>query len=350
MKYAIIGGGLAGMMLAVRLLQKKQQVLLIDNLYPFAASRVAAGMFNVLTGKNFVKSWLADDLLESLHDFFQIPTFSPLQKHLHLQPIYRPFLSIEEYNNFTTKCQTAEYQNFTEIAYQPIYENVLHNPLGGIWINNCGWLNINAFLEELREILLQNDNFTYKVGFPQAKDIHLSQKEMEVEGETYSFEQLILCNGGNQSLSALWQLPVIPNKGEILTIYAPELSLTSPIAGKHYLIPIGNQHFITGATYQWKFDDAEPTQEAAQLLTDYLRELLKISFEIVAHKAGIRPTTSDRRPILGTHHKYSYLHTFTGFGTKGVLLAPHFSQIMAQYLLDNQPLEEEYNLTRFKQK
>ena len=31
--------------------------------------------------------------------------------------------------------------------------------------------------------------------------------------------------------------------------------------------------------------------------------LLKIPYKIVSHRAGLRPTTRDRRPILATHQK-----------------------------------------------
>ncbi|MCB0856012.1 MAG: FAD-binding protein, partial [Bacteroidetes bacterium] len=84
-KYAIIGGGLAGCLMAARLAMRGQEVVLIDHPQPNSPSKVAAGLFNVITGRFGAKSWLADTLLEELNQFLQIPAFLSLQPYVHYQ-------------------------------------------------------------------------------------------------------------------------------------------------------------------------------------------------------------------------------------------------------------------------
>ena len=61
---AIIGGGLAGSFLALRLCLKGHSVYLFDEAISNSASRVAAGLFNVITGRYGAKSWEADFIIE----------------------------------------------------------------------------------------------------------------------------------------------------------------------------------------------------------------------------------------------------------------------------------------------
>jgi glycine oxidase len=62
----------------------------------------------------------------------------------------------------------------------------------------------------------------------------------------------------------------------------------------------------------------------------------------------MRPTTHDRRPILGAHPKHPSVIIFNGLGTKGVSLAPHFSKVLAEWLENSQPINKEVDIHRYK--
>jgi glycine/D-amino acid oxidase-like deaminating enzyme len=68
---------------------------------------------------------------------------------------------------------------------------------------------------------------------------------------------------------------------------------------------------------------------------------------VVAQEWGIRPTTIDRRPIIGCHPLYKNLVIFNGLGTKGVSLAPYFSAQVAQWLEGKGEILKEVNIKRF---
>jgi glycine oxidase len=336
-KFCIIGGGLAGTMLAARLCIENQQVIIIDDENSNSASKVAAGMFNIVTGKNALKTWMADELLAEMKAFFEISSFKILSQYLHYQPIYRPFKEISDYNAWTLRKFDENYLPYITFQEKPILTEYIHNPLGGIFIEKCGWLEIGKFVTHLQQILRREFGLTYfaaKIEDLQTQ-LDLKNRNLHLESQdSIDFEQLIFCQGAAVTQNPFWKIPVIPNKGEILLIHAPELQLEYIISGKVYLIPVGNQHFVAGATYEWSFENPFPSEKAKAELCEYLDNLLHVPYKIVNHRAGLRPTTRDRRPILATHPEMDFLHTFTGFGTKGVILSPYFSKVMAEKLLE----------------
>ena len=114
------------------------------------------------------------------------------------------------------------------------------------------------------------------------------------------------------------------------------------------MLPTGQKRFKIGATYQWDTIDQETSEEGKSELLTKLDKLIDTDYTILNHWAGVRPTVKDRRPILGIHPHNDRLAIFNGLGTKGVMLAPYFSEQMLQ-LLENPQAEinEEVKLDRF---
>ncbi|MDX2245519.1 MAG: FAD-binding oxidoreductase [Bacteroidia bacterium] len=328
---AILGSGLAGTFLAARLCLEGNEVTLIDDFHPESASGVAAGMFNVITGKFGAKSWMADELLASLQAFLEIPAFHSLSQHIRWKEIYRPFKAVREYNKWQSRQHDPEYAHLVSFTETPIFPTQIENPHGGIQIHACGWIAIQAFLENLRGILVQNMQMRFvqeKIDYHQI-DIH--RKEIRLSSDILKFDRIAFCEGVRIRENPWFRgIPIIPNKGEILLLRVEDLDLPFILSGRAYLIPHGNQEYIAGSTYHDEFRDPFPSSEGLAEIEENIRSVLKIPYTILDHRAGIRPATPDRRPIAGSHPDFPWIHIFTGFGTKGVLLAPHFSTLLAR--------------------
>lgn len=329
-QFLIVGGGLAGSFLAARLLLRGQEVTMLDDQDPYAASPVAAGLFNVITGRFGAKSWMADKLVPELRAFFDFKEFSSLQKFVHDSLIYRPFKEVAEYNKWTGRSKDDAYQPWADFVEAPQFSHQIENPLGGIMIKQCGWLDIPNFLRGLQQLLIENFGLKHIQMKVDEKNLNVESKSMPNVG---SFDHLIYCPGYRAKEHSLFkELPIIPNKGEVLQLEIPDLELPFVLSKKVYLIPLENQQYICGSTYKNQFTDFGPTKEGREEICEHLEKVLKVPYKILDHRSGIRPTTPNRRPILGTHPKQSHVHFFGGFGTKGVLLAPHFSTVMADYV------------------
>ena len=68
---------------------------------------------------------------------------------------------------------------------------------------------------------------------------------------------------------------------------------------------------------------------------------------MIEQVAGIRPTVSDRRPLVGVHENYKNLFILNGLGTRGVMIAPFIADKLYKLIEDNTPLEPEIDIKRF---
>jgi len=135
-------------------------------------------------------------------------------------------------------------------------------------------------------------------------------------------------------------------KGELLIIKAPNLDLDVVIKSSVFILPIGNDLYKVGATYDWKDKTNVPTEDGKQELIEKLSELISCDFEIVKHFAGVRPTVKDRRPLVGTHPAHPQLHVLNGLGTRGVMLGPYLANQLFQHIENDIPLEKEIDIIR----
>jgi glycine/D-amino acid oxidase-like deaminating enzyme len=83
-------------------------------------------------------------------------------------------------------------------------------------------------------------------------------------------------------------------------------------------------------------------------LTEKLDELISFPYTIINQSWGMRPSTLDRRPILGPHPDHQSVVIFNGLGTKGVSLAPYFSHVLAEWLEKGTPINKEVDIQRYK--
>jgi glycine/D-amino acid oxidase-like deaminating enzyme len=143
----------------------------------------------------------------------------------------------------------------------------------------------------------------------------------------------------------MW-LPFRPVKGEILMI-DPEIQIDFIYNRKIFILPYKKGLYKVGSTYTWDYMDVLPTEEAKNFLEEKLNQIFRVKYNVVAHFAGIRPATKDRRPFIGMHPDYPFVGIFNGLGSKGVSLGPYFAQQFVGYLLKDKELDKEVNINRY---
>ncbi|MEO6686601.1 MAG: FAD-dependent oxidoreductase, partial [Dyadobacter sp.] len=114
-----------------------------------------------------------------------------------------------------------------------------------------------------------------------------------------------------------------------------------------FILPVSGTKCRVGATYSWENLNWETTQSAREELEEKLKPILKVPYKISGQSAGIRPSSHDRRPMLGIHPDQPRLGIFNGLGTKGVTLAPFFAKELAEYLVHHKELSEAVNIKRY---
>lgn len=343
--YLIVGQGIAGTLVANALLEKNKSILVIDNHYESSASIIAAGLYNPVVFKRFVKSWMVDELLP-----FADETYTGLEKKLnetfyHKRNIYKVFASNEDGELWADKSENNKYMSSEKVKqYLP---ECIANSFGGGEVINAGNLDVAMFLRLYRKFLISN-NLIKEEAFDY-NELEISDKEIVWKG--IRTKKIIFCEGYKTINNPFFKwLPFKLTKGEMITVKIENFNTEKIINKGVFILPLGENLFKVGATYEWNDLTEKATEKGESELTKKLKSILNIPFEIIDHLSGIRPTVSDRRPLIGLHPEHKNLVVFNGMGTKGVLLAPYFANQLACFLENNMELHPEANIERYYKK
>jgi len=114
-----------------------------------------------------------------------------------------------------------------------------------------------------------------------------------------------------------------------------------------FVMPLGEDLYKVGATFNWTDKTNDPTEGGRAELVEKLRKVISCEFEVRDHEAGVRPTTQDRRPLVGIHPRHPRLALLNGLGTRGVMTAPFVAKQLADLLESGVPLDPEIDIARF---
>ena len=340
--YIIVGQGLGGSLMAEALLKRGKKIMVVDNNHLASSSLVAAGLYNPIVFKRFVESWMTNQLLPAVNVIYsQIEEKLNQQIH-HKKKIFKIFATEDEKTLWDKKSTTSDYMHQTE--QQDLKMSGVENEFGGGLVLDSGYLDVSEFLLLYRKYL-KDKNLLISERL-ENKDLRVSQHD--ITWNEIQADKIIFCEGSSAIDNPFFGwLPFKLTKGELLIIKAPLLDTKYVVNKGVFVMPIGNDLFKVGATYEWQELTLETTEKGKEELLDKLNKIIKVPYEIVSHLAGIRPTISDRRPLIGVHPEYKNIAIFNGLGTKGVMIAPYFAEHFAEHLENNTALNQEVDIKRY---
>lgn len=344
--YLIIGSGLAGISFAEVALKNNKIILVIDD-KSHVSSRVAGGLYNPVILKRFSEVWKAQEQLLLMEEFYNKVEDKLQTKFNFKLPILRKFFSIEEQNNWFAASDKPLLSPFLSTKINFTKYTGIDSPYDYGEVLHTGYVNTSLLLDKYQEYLIQNE-LLLKETFDYSKLIF---KEGYVEYKNYHVRNIIFAEGfGLHANPFFGDLPLDGTKGELFIIKAPDLDLDVIVNTSVFILPLGNDLFKVGATYNWKDKTDEPTEEGKTELIERIKEILDCDFEIVSHFAGVRPTVKDRRPIIGTHDLHKSLHILNGLGTRGVMLGPAMAEDLFNLIENQIPLDPVIDINRFYKK
>ncbi len=335
-KYCIIGQGLAGSVLGLLLMEHGVEVEIVDEGHQGSSSIIAAGMWNPISFRKLILSWEADKFIPVMEEVY--PRFEKTldASFYHKMPLARLFGdhgSANDWDHRATHPEVAPYLSADQHTDIPAY---FHQPHGHGIVSNCGWLDMKVFLSVARNYfedkgVLRNEKFT--------------SNPDDDPSTTY-----IYCTGWKAIHEGLFErITITPHKGEVLTIEA-NFTIGSMVNFGNFIVPLGNNTYRLGATHELDPKDIDPSAEGLAELSDSLKSVMKSGFKVVAHHAGFRPTTHDRKPVIGTHPEKPNVVIFNGLGARGVLQAPRMAQELVSHLREGTPIRKEISILRFYKK
>lgn len=333
----ILGRGLAGAVLAETLLERGLRVHVYDQKRPGNASMAAAGVVNAVVLKRDLPCWRAAKLLP-LAEAFYIGLEARLgTRFWRPMELVKLFPSERERAQWERAMQDPATAPFIDRRAQPQVDAAPVNAAEGHGtVHRSAWLDVPAFLEAQRQRFLQ-------LGMLSEVDLKEEDLEHTVAGVRigeHTAPWLIRCTGPFATLPGM-----VPVKGEGLTLRLPGMRVERMLHRGVFLLPKGGEDYRAGATFKWDQVWDGLTEEARTWLLDKLNKLTPVQPEVLDHWCGVRPTSSDRRPILGKVSKHEAV--LNGLGARGVLLAPWCAAHLAAHLFDGTALDVEVDVERF---
>ncbi|WP_163707777.1 NAD(P)/FAD-dependent oxidoreductase [Mangrovibacterium lignilyticum] len=342
--FIIVGQGLAGTLLTHELIKLGKTVQVIDSPDFQKASAVAAGLINPVVFRRLTKSWLIDELYPQLEDTY-VELEALLGNSIYHPKKIRKIFGAGEADFWRKKAVENDLLQYLQIEPDESGYPELKLEHGSGWVEKAGRVDLNNLLTGFREYLLKRKclhefNFDYS---------RLVIHPDRVEYGDLAASKIIFCEGHRASQNPYFQnIQFKHTKGEVFKLKTTGYHADFILNKAFFLMPVGGNEYRMGATYDWNKLDEVPTASAKEELCGKLEQVFGGAYSLTEHAAGIRPTTHDRRPVLGLHPEYPQIGIFNGLGSKGCMLGPYFTKQFVALLIDKSSLiNPEVNLTRY---
>lgn len=321
--FQIIGQGLAGTCLAWALFERDVAFELLDR-EQGGSSRVAAGLVNPVTGMRFEPSWRIDEFLPEAIAFYEALEHRLGERFWYPLPVVRL--------TFDRKDRAKAEAKLNDPVVRPWLAGEVPPPpgdwSGAFELRGGGRLDVRALLDASRKFFQERGIYRRAEANP---------------AELFDGER-VWCEGAAGLLTGRLGAHRCA-KGEILTVRA--IGWSEPrilIGGGGWMVPLGEDRYKAGATYDWNRWDETPTEEGRAKVESILQRLAPGSFEVIDHEAGVRPILRRSQPLIG---KLGGEWFFNGLGSKGSLYAPGVAKRLAGWLIDGIEPETDFNLADF---
>ena len=346
--YIIVGQGLAGTLLSYYLQKAGKTIHVFDNNHHLAASSIAAGIINPITGRFYVKSWRVDELIP-----FATNLYKKIEKELHIdffheRNILRALENPGAENDWLAKTANEDYEAYLcpEVNLGH-YKDKLKPMYAFGEVCQSSQTNIPKLVQAFGEQLAAANALTVAKFDYDALQI----ADDSVTYQSFKAKKIIFCEG-HQCINNPYFgfLPFRLSKGEVLEVHIPNAGFQKMLKHHIFIVPLEEDRYWIGSFYDRDFESHKPTELGRSSLLEQLEQALDVPFEVLSHKAAIRPTVRDRRPFLGLHPKFTALAIFNGLGAKGASLGPYFAEQMANFLLKGQALDKEVDISKHLKK
>ena len=328
-EYLIIGQGIAGTILSYRFSKLGIKFQVIDDPQCSRSSRIAAGLANPVVLKR--QKWVqgAELFTQNLPSFYQEMEIELQSTFFHPMPLYHLFQSNGEINDWQNNASKVNLEAYLgAIEKQPIKK--VNTPFGYGKVENIFWVDTDEMIRAWREILkcrglLIEDRF---------------------KADDYPEQEHIYSNG--HCLTE--QFPAFQNiftktKGQVMVIESDDIDPHFGLHSSVFTLPLGNNLFKVGATYEHQNLNDEITPAGLLRLKSDFEKFFSGQYRVAEQLAGVRPNVKDRKPLMGRINDQSLC--FNGLGSRGILMAPYLSQHFINYLIYNNEIEPTWDIKRF---
>jgi len=316
--FRIIGGGLAGTILAWKLKEAGARVVLQSSFFAGSGSWAAGALLNPLTGPGLALPQKGMSAYSDSVAFYQY-----LQNQLG-ERFFRPMAQLRIFGN--EKQQHKIRRNLLKESLTlkgpfPL-DPSLRAPWGGTWIKETYHLDPIRFLTTLHRVLKDRNSLVMESWNPS-----LNRKVPTV-----------LAMGAFDPWAQKYLTP-IHGESLLITMDIPKEPLEYVINKGIALIPLeqrlqGQPLYKLGSTYSKDITPqrATRTSKGKEELLNKLSGFWTGSVQVRGHLYGLRPVGPKRSVLWGTHPGNEEYYILNGMGSKGAVYAPYYSDLLVSRL------------------
>lgn len=326
----VVGQGLAGTCLAWRLRERGVSFRILHQKNRRSASIISAGLVTPVTGKGMNPSWRIEEYLPGALSFYRGVEATLETTLFHKLPIMRLFAEEAEWERFQAK--RARLEDWIERAILPGSGDGVRADFGAVVWRGGGRLDARKFLERSRQLFDEEGVFGEV-----DQDVLAADPDSQVT--------VFCCGAGGLGTEGPFDfLPHRRAKGEMLTVRIQGFPEHQVVSRKRWLIPIGDECFRVGATYEWDDLSDNPTEEGRAALEELVRSFTELPYTVLDHVAGVRPIVRASQPVIGRHPQKPEIAIFNGLGSKGVLYGPGVASELVDHLCEGTPIDEDLDV------
>lgn len=330
----IVGQGLAGTALGLELEAAGIDCAIVSDGHATAASRVAAGLINPITGQRFARTWRVEELrplAQAAYRRWETVLGVRLWHDLRLE---RRFRDVTERERAARRFAAGELAPFARALTDE-----------ALVLDGAARVDLPALLDaaahrwrssgRLRETRAGAEEFVWPDGVGAVR----------WRGEEFA---AVVCCTGHGALARAWFAgwPFAAIKGQILTVRAAGLAADTVRHDGMWLIGEREGQGRVGATFERDREDVDTTPAAREQLIAAARRLVGGEIEVAEQAVGVRLALADRLPAIGWHPRRPGLGFFGALGSKGSLWAPWLAQRWCAVLAHGAAVPPEVVLTR----
>lgn len=311
---------MAGTLLAWELERAGVAFSIVDAGHARAASKVAAGIINPITGRRLVKSEGVETLLPMARECYQRIERESGERFWREMRVWRWFADAREREVFREKSASGALAPFAGEADE-----------NGFWIEGAARVELGKLIGFSRERWRERGM--------------LREGRVEELGGEGAWA-VIDCRGAETEGAG--EIDWRYSKGECVELRMKGLDPSVVWNRRHWLVATGDGVAKAGATNEPGRRDFEMTERARTELERSVRTMGFEEFESVGQTVGVRVYAPDKRPVMGWISRETRRGIFGGLGAKGALYAPAVARAWAEHLVGGVAIPPAWDIKRFQ--
>ncbi len=360
MKYdfCILGAGLAGLSLAKELKSiSDAKVVVIDpNGIANGASGSPLGLSNPATGRYATKSWRAEESLQACKNNLEEVSSYSSELFYSQSGVIRPAMDSKIARRMQENLESNNWPDdwcewLSEDEIKTRFPD-LQSEYGGVWVSQGITVAIPEYLQALSKYLNSKkidifEQLNYELNRISDSWVLDFQSSKKIEAK-----HLIVTAGIKTQEFDFWKyLPLHAVKGQVAIFEAEsEFPYSSAVSALGYFASIDSKTFVAGSTYEHNFVHEQPDENGLTYIEDRMLKVMpemKGKYRLIKQWSGVRASTPDRKPIVGSHPNIKDCSVFTGLGSKGLLYSSILAKDLARSLINGDTIPDAVSPQRF---